>query len=149
MSDDWEKQLRSLYETDKSIEQAKLTQQQQEQQKFEQAIELLQKVKAHELLRKTQELLLNGAGALVIYEKSVEYDRAIVLAWQGSVSNAQRPNPQSPEGYSYIAVGVRNGQLLVNNQPVPATSDALRTALLEAAKNPAVTQRQKPLSRSK
>lgn len=148
MTDNWLQQLEALYEADKAREQAKIEQaQQQEQHQADAATELLTQVRAHELLRLVQKHLLNGAGALGIYEKSRDYERAVVLAWQGPISSARRPNPKDPDDYFYIAVGVRAGQLLVNGQPVEATPNALKKTLLAAAQNPAVTQRQNPISR--
>lgn len=146
MSDDWLHQLEELYEADKAREQAKIEQaQQSEQARLDQAVELLRQVRAHELLRLMQKHLLNGGGSVGIFEKSGEYDRAVVLAWQGPLSKARRANPKDPEDYQYIAVGVREGTLLVNGQPVsPATPTRLKAALLEAAKNPAISKRKKP-----
>lgn len=147
---DWLQQLDELYEADKAREQASAqpTAEQQQAQKYEQAVELLRQVRAHELLRLVQKHLLNGAGSLGVYDKSREYDRAVVLAWQGPISNARRPNPKDPEDYNYIAVGVRDGELAVNSEPVSApTTDALKTALVAAAKNPATQKRPKPMTR--
>lgn len=103
---------------------------------------MLQHSRAHELLRQVQKALLDGQGTLEMYDNPKKYDRAIVLAWQGPISAARRPNPKKPEGYCYILVGARGDQLSVNNRPVsPPTPEALKTALLAAAKQPAVKKR--------
>ncbi|MCG3210534.1 MAG: hypothetical protein FOGNACKC_04165 [Anaerolineae bacterium] len=148
MTDKWLQQLEALYEADKAREQAKQAQARQQEQQADAAAELLTRVRAHELLRLVQKHLLSGEGSLGIYEKSREYDRAVVLAWQGPISDARRPNPKDPDDYHYIAVGARDGQLLVNGQSVAATPDALKAALLQAAETPAVAARKKPITRA-
>jgi len=143
VSGDWAAQLRQLYEADKAKREAVVEKEEiSRQQKQDQVIALLQNSRAHELLRVVQKNLLDGKGALSVYEKPRKYDRAIVLAWQGPISKAQRPNPKSPENYNYILVGVQNGKLWVNNQAINTpTPDILQAALLEAAKNPKTQQR--------
>ena len=144
MSDDWLTQLEQLHNTDKAKQQteAEKQAQQQEQTKQNRAVELLRDSNAHELLRQVQKVLLDGKGTLDIFEKKGKYDRAIVLAWQGPISNAHRPDPKDPADYQYILVGVHQNELWVNGKSVKdATPEALQTELLEAAKNPGIQKR--------
>ena len=138
MNDDWLKQLQQLHDDDKAKQQpkvddvgAKALKQQKE------AATLLRKSKAHELLRQIQKTLLGGGGILDIYEQKSDYERVISLVWQGPISAARRPDPDDPEAYSYILVGVRQGKLWVNGKQVAkATPEALQAALLQACKKP-------------
>ena len=144
MSDDWLTQLEQLHNADKSKQQAEAEKQtqQEKQTKQERAIVLLNDSKAHELLRQVQKVLLDGKGTLDVFEEKGKYDRAIVLAWQGPVSNAHRPNPKDPADYQYILVGVHQNELWVNGKSVKeATPEALQIELLEAAKNPGIQKR--------
>jgi hypothetical protein len=148
LTDPWLDQLRQLHDADKAERQSKTeVQEQAEQQEKERqdlALALLQTSRAHELLRRLQKALLDGQGTLDVYEKSDNYDRAIVLAWQGPISAARRPTPKDSEDYRYILVGAREGRLLVNGDEVsPPTPNALKAALLAASKNPA-TQKHTP-----
>ena len=120
MSDDWLTQLEQLHNADKSKQQAEAEKQaqQQEQAKQNRAIELLSESKAHELLRQVQRSLLDGKGTLDVFEGKGKYDRAIVLAWQGPISNAHRPDPKDPADYQYILVGVHQNELWVNGKSV-------------------------------
>jgi len=141
MNDNWLKELQQLYQADKINQQAQTAQLQEAARQQNEAADLLRQHKAHELLRLVQKNLLAGKGQLTVVEKPRKFDRAIVLAWQGPVSDARRPNPNSGKDYHYILIAVKNKQVWVNNQPVyPATADALQAALLQAAKNPAVKQ---------
>jgi hypothetical protein len=131
---DWLNQIRRLYDEDK------LKLQHEEEQRQMQARravdELLNRSKAHELLRQVQKALLNGAGILKVLDKTKEYDRAVVLMWHGPISAARRPDIAG-EDYSYILVGVRQGKLWVNGKPISEPSpEALKVGLLEACKRP-------------
>ena len=142
MTDPWLDQLRQLHEADEAEQQAQFAAQQQaeqqQKQRLAQILALLQDSHAHELLRQVQKTLLDGQGTLEVREKPSNYDRAIVLAWQGPVSAARRPDPKDPADYRYILVGVREGKLLVNGSEVsPPTPETLKAALLAASKNPA------------
>ena len=142
MSDDWLAQLRQLHQDDKDRLDAAATAQLQvaEQEKAEQnaVLALLRDSHAHELLRQVQKALLDGQGTLTVYEKARKFDRAIVLAWQGPISDARRPHPNSSEPIYFIMVGVQQGKLWVNQQPLDVpTPNALKAALLAAGKNPA------------
>ena len=144
MSDDWLTQLEQLHNADKAKQDAEAEEQaqQEKQTKQDQAIELLRNSKAHELLRQVQRALLDGKGVLDVFEQKGKYDRAIVLAWQGPISNAHRPDPEDPADYHYILVGVHQNELWVNGKNVKdATPETLQIELLEAAKNPAIQKR--------
>lgn len=141
MSNTWLAQLRQLHDEDKARREAEAAQQQQqaqqEQTQQDAIIALLKESRAHELLRQVQKALLDGNGTLSVYDKARTFDKAIVLAWQGPISDARRPAPDSPDPVFFILVGVRQGQLWVNQRPVKTpTPNALKAALLEAAKNP-------------
>jgi hypothetical protein len=136
MSDEWLEQLQQLHEADKAKRQAKVKEKEQQAQE-DQASDLLRQSKAHELLRQVQRVFLAGQGTLDIFDRAGNYEQVITLVWQGSISAAHRPNPDDPEEYNYILVGVRQGKLWVNGKRVPsATPEALKTALLQACKNP-------------
>lgn len=139
MSDQWQAQLQQIHNADKIKRQAQTAKAQAAAQQQDDAAELLRRHRAHELLRLVQKNLLDGQGLLTVYETPRKFDRAIVLAWQGPVSDARRPDPKSDEDYQYILIGVMDGQVWVNHQPVvPANPTTLKAALLQAAKNPAV-----------
>ena len=142
MSDDWLNQLNQIREDDK----AKRQQAQAETEPLtlpqNQAVDLLRQIKAHELLRQVQRALLGGQGTLDVFDQAHDYDRLLALVWQGPISEARRPDPNDPELYSYILVGVRQGKVWVNSKRLPeATPEALKQALLAACKNP---RREKP-----
>ena len=148
MSDDWLRQLRQLHEADKARIEAEAhkieASQQQEQARLDKAVALLRGARAHELLRQVQKALLDGQGTLGLHENPKDYDRAIVLAWTGSIGNAKRPDFKSAEPYYYIMVAVRDDQLWINDQVLPVSnSEAMKRALLEAARNPATQHKQK------
>jgi hypothetical protein len=136
--DDWLNQIKQLHEEDKRRLQGeqKLEQERQVQARRDIAIKLLGQSKAHELLRQVQKALLNGKGLLKVLDQSEEYDQAIVLMWQGSISAARTPD-KANEDYSYILVGVKENKVWVNGtalaQPTP---EALKVSLLEACKKP-------------
>ncbi len=140
MSNDWLKQLHQLHEVDKAKHQLKVKPKEQQQTKLNQAADLLRQSKAHKLLRQVQKTLLKGRGSLDIFDavdRHDHYDRVITLAWQGPISAARKPNPDDPEDYRYILVGVRQGKLWVNGKSLSSTSpEALKAALLQASKNP-------------
>jgi hypothetical protein len=140
MSDNWLNELRQLREQDKisrqptveSLDLSLLA-----VQRAQQAADLLRQADALNLLRQVQKALLDGKGVLDIFEQTQRYDRAISLAWQGPLSEARKPDPKSTEAYQYILIGVRQGTLYVNDKKVtPATPQALKIALVEAARKP-------------
>jgi hypothetical protein len=137
MSDDWLDQLRELHEKDKAEQVAQSEEAAKTKAKPQPTLDLLRQSQAHGLLRQVQKVLLNGQGTLDIFDRAADYERTITLAWQGPISKARKPSPDDPAEYSYILVGVRQGKLWVNDKPLPAaTPAALKTALLEASKNP-------------
>jgi hypothetical protein len=141
MSDDWLDQLNQIREADKAKHQAK-PEAEPAPPPQNLAVELLRQIKAHELLRQVQRALLGGQGTLDMFDRAQDYDRLLALVWQGPISEARRPDPNDPELYSYILVGVRQEQVWVNNKRLPeATPEALKQALLAACKNP---RREKP-----
>jgi hypothetical protein len=137
MNDDWLDQLHQIREADQARRQSEVEQQEQLQARQRQASDLLRQSHAHELLRQMQKTLLGGQGLLDVFERKGQYDRVLTLVWQGPVSAARKPDPDDPTGYSYILVGVREGRLWVNGQPLAeATPAALKAALLQAARRP-------------
>jgi hypothetical protein len=148
VSDDWLNQLRQLHDADKARLEAEAhkteASQQQALARLDEAVTLLRHVKAHELLRQVQKALLDGKGTLGLHQNPKDYDRAIVLAWTGSIGDAKRPNLKSSEPYHYIMVAARDGKLWINDMALSVpTSAAMKKALLEAAKNPATQHKQK------
>ncbi len=143
MSDEWLEQLHQLHEADKAKRQTEIEQKQPEVEPDE-ASNLLRESKAHELLRQVQKVLLGGEGVLDIFDRAGDYDRVISLVWQGPISEARKPDPDDPEAYSYILVGVRQGKLWVNGKRLFSTTpEALKTALLRASKKPGREKRNK------
>lgn len=136
MSDEWLEQLRQLHEADKTKHEAEAPKE-QEPPPQSRASELLRQSDAHQLLRQVQKALLGGEGVLDIFDRAGNYDRVITLAWQGPISAARKPNPNDPEPYNYILVGVRKDKLWVNGKSLPETTpEALKAALVEASKKP-------------
>lgn len=145
MSDDWLDELRQLHEEDKVRRQAEVEPLDLNflaAQRNQQAADLLRQVDAHNLLRQVQKALLGGKGTIVILRQAKNYDSAIGLTWQGSFSIARKPDQKNAEVYNFILIGVYHGKLYVNSQEVePATTAAVKDALLKAAKNPAQTSK--------
>lgn len=108
-----------------------------------QASSVLRVSEAHNLLRRVNNVLLNGKGTIDFFDTTQEYDRAIILVWQGSVSKARVPNPDDPTDFYYIMVGARAKTLYVNDRKLKdITPEALKNALVWAAKNPKVWKRE-------
>ena len=136
--DDWLNQIKQLHDEDKLRLQGEQEQEQerQAQARRDVAMKLLGQSKAHELLRQVQKALLNGGGILKVLDQSEEYDQAIVLMWQGSISAARKPD-KANEDYSYILVAVRDNKIWVNGTALAKlTLEALKLSLLEACKKP-------------
>lgn len=146
---DWLDELYQLREADKQNQTAPESQTELDLsllQRPKEAADLLRQCDAHKLLRRVQRALLDGKGIIDFFEQAGTYDRIISLIWQGPISNARTPNPEDPEPYQYIFVGVRNGKVYVNGKPLPtAIPEALKEALVEASKNP----RRKAVSKKK
>lgn len=139
---DWLDELHQLREEDKAQRQADLKSLNLSvltSQQVETTTLLLHRCDAHNLLRRLQKVLLDGKGTIDIFEQKSNYDRIITLAWQGPISAARIPDPEDPEDYNYIYVGVKRGKVYVNGEELsPVTPDALKPALVKAAKNPKV-----------
>jgi hypothetical protein len=143
MSDDWLAQLRQLHDADKTRLQAEDEQQQaaalEEQSRSQAARDILNNLKAHELMREVQKALLDGKGTLSLKNDPKNYDLALILAWQGSVGDARRPTAKDSHPIYYISIGVKDTQLWVNDKKIAApTPDKIKTALLAAAQHPAM-----------
>jgi hypothetical protein len=143
MSDDWLEELHQLREQDKASRQAEeqldlsVLPAQQERQ----AADLLRQADAHNLLRRVQKALLGGKGVIDFLDQKSHYDRVMTLMWQGPISAARNPDPEDPEAYQYILIGVRQSKLYVNGKEVtPVTPEALKVALVNAAKKPGRAQ---------
>ena len=88
-------------------------------------------------MRQVQKTLLGGQGTLDFFDRAADYERVVSLVWQGPISAARRIDPDDPEPYNYILVGVRDGKLWVNGKKLStATPKAMQTALLKACRNP-------------
>ncbi len=143
MSDPWLDQLRKLHDDDKAKREAKKPKK-PEKPPESRANEILRKSQAHQAMRDVQKFLLNGGGTLDIFNRGGDYERGVTLAWQGPISEARKPDINDPEPYNYILVGVKNDSLWVNGNRLPNNKPAtLKTALLEASKNPQQEKRDK------
>ena len=138
MSDDWLDELRKVREEDQARVEAEIDELNlQVLDRKNQAIEVLRQSDAHNLLRKVQKVLLGSKGVIDILDTTEQYDRALTLAWQGSISNARVPRTEDPDDYHYILVGAKGDQLFVNGKLLKsATPDMLKSALVWASKNP-------------
>lgn len=131
-ADEWVAQLREVYETDKARQQAKETSSADSEPVLTSEL-LLQQCKAHELMRQVQKTLLDGRGKLQFYEDVGGYDRAIVLMWVGTISDASEP-ASIEEVDASIIVGANGEGIFVNDTRLSeATPGALRQALLDVA----------------
>jgi hypothetical protein len=131
--DEWGSELRQLYEVDRERRQA--------QEKREAAptsaivaARLLQRCRAHELMRQLQKTFLNGRGNLRFYEQVGGYAQAVALMWSGPISAAT--NPQRIEDVdAAIIVGASEEGVFVNDAPLSeASPEALKQALLALAR---------------
>jgi hypothetical protein len=140
MNNDWLDELNEIREADKAKQAAQAKTGPVDAGvlgRREQASLTLRKCEAHKLLRRVRSVLLADRGLVDVFDRVKDYDQAIALLWQGPVSNARTPKPDDPEACYCILVGAKGDKLFVNNQPVrPATPDALKPALVRAAKNP-------------
>ncbi len=101
-----------------------------------QASDLLKVVDAHNLLRKTNSVLLGGKG-LIDFQLSQKYDSSIGLMWQGSVAEAHKPDPNDKSDIFQILIGVKDKHIFVNGKRLKFnTPEDLKTALVQAAKKP-------------
>ena len=137
--DEWLQQLKAIRTDDQK--KLQVEKEKAEKTKQEQAEALLHRSEAHNLLRQVQKVLLNGEGMIRVLDEIEEYDLALALFWQGSVSTARKPT-RSDEGYSYILVGVREDALFVNDEKLPDFRvETLKASLLKACKHPARNDR--------
>jgi hypothetical protein len=152
VSNNWLDELYNLRAEDKSQRQAEtdlLDLQVLAAQRDQQAADILRQADAHNLLRQAQKALLDGKGVIDVFEHESEFDRILTLVWQGPISAARSPNPKDSAEYQYIAIGVRQGKLYVNDDEVTSiTPETLQKALVKAAKNPGVIQSGKKLLKS-
>ena len=103
------------------------------------ADDLLKQCKALDLLRQVQKALLNGGGVLNPPMNPSKYEQVMSLVCQGEVYAARKPEENTTEDMFYILVGVKKGQVYVNGQKIdPISPEALKAALVEAAKSPGV-----------
>lgn len=105
-NDAWLEQIKQLHEQDKIRRQGERKPAAQSQSRRERAADLMRQSKALELLRQVQKALLNGAGVIRVFEEPKEYDRAMVLMWQGPISAARKPTEGGAD-VSYIIVSVK------------------------------------------
>lgn len=135
MFEDWLDKLDKLYDDDKR----ELTQETRFENVQSDADTILRACDAHNLLRRVQGVLLRGKGSIDVSDKWNSYERAIALVWQGRVSQARRPDPRKPADCHCIVVGAKAGKLFVNDRQLSGfTPEALKAALVEAAKKPLV-----------
>jgi len=133
--DGWLAELEQLYQADKVVQDAAAEQARLAIQRQQQASQLMQDSRAHELLRQVQKALLAGKGVLRFYTNAGGYDQAVALLWQGPISRAEKP-VQDEKADGLLLVGTREGQLWVNEVPVPEpTAVALKQALLAACRD--------------
>jgi hypothetical protein len=132
--DTWLAELREIYEEDKvrrEAEEARAA----APAPADAADALLQRCRAHELMRQVQKTLLNGGGSLHFYKNVGGYEQAIVLMWKGPLSAAQKPATIAEVDASLI-VGATATVVFVNDEPlVEISADALRAALLARARH--------------
>jgi hypothetical protein len=139
MSSDWLDELNAIREADKAKQEAARAKALEMSllKRSEQASLALKKCQAHKLLRRVQSVLLGGQGTLDMFDRDKSYDRALALVWQGPVSEARIPRADDPDDFYYILVGARGDKLFVNGTQVkPVTPEALKPALVEAARKP-------------
>jgi len=147
MTDNWLDELYRMHNEDKTKQQsskktAPLDMSVLSKNRVELAAAVMRTVNAHTLMRRLQSALLGGKGIIDVFDSKDDYDRIITLVWQGPISNARKPNPEDPTEYQYISVGARGKKLYVNDQEVTSlTPEALKIALVEAAKNPGKVKR--------
>jgi hypothetical protein len=134
--DSWLAQLKQLRQADEARQRVQELQRKRLQDQTGPTADLMSQSRAHALLRQVQKVLLGGEGIINVYEDVEGYDQALVLMWQGAVSKARKPD-WVEEPYSYILVGVKEGQVWVNGQALSeASPEAMKTALLAASKEP-------------
>ncbi len=115
----------------------------------EKATLALKDSQAHKLLRRVQSVLLGGKGLIDIFDRTNEFDQAIALVWQGPIAKARVPRPDDPAKQQYIIVGAKGENLYVNGKRLKLnTPEALKPALVTAAKKPLTQSRPKEKNKS-
>ena len=133
-NDSWLNELQKLYEADKAKQETAAAEARRAAARQQQAAQVMQDSRAHELLRQVQKALLDGKGVLRFYTNAGGYDQAVALLWQGPISRAEKP-VKDEKADGLILVGVRDGELWVNEAPLPDTTpQALKEALLETCR---------------
>jgi hypothetical protein len=133
VKDDWDSQLRQIYEVDKAHQQVHEKREEAPEPKTI-AEQLLRRCRAHELMRQVQKTLLDGGGKLQFYEEVGGYDQAVVLMWSGPISAATKP-ASIADVDAAIIVGANDGGVFVNDsQLAEASPEALKQVLLELAR---------------
>ena len=146
MADNWMDELYQMHEEDKTKQEAQkkvvpLDLSILSQNRIELAAATLRSVNAHAVMRRLQSALLGGKGVIDTFDSKDDYDRIITLIWQGTFSTARKPDPHASEEYWYISVGAKGKRLYVNDKEVaPITPEALKAALVKAAKSPGRAQ---------
>lgn len=98
---------------------------------------LLAVVDAHNILRRTNQVLLQNKGVIDFVDSNTKFDYVLGLVWQGTIGKPRRPNPDDLGDYSYIMVGCKAGKVYVNDRVLRSnTPESLKAALVDAAKNP-------------
>lgn len=147
MTDTWLDELYQMHNEDKAKQQSlqkndPLDLSILSKNRVELAAAVMRSVNAHNLMRRLQSALLGGKGIIDVFDSKDDYDRVITLVWQGPISNARKPDPEDPTEYQYISVSARGKKLYVNDQEVTSlTPEALKKALVEAAKKPGKIKR--------
>ncbi len=132
--DGWLAELEQLHQADRVVQDAAAEQARLAEQRQQQANRLMQDSRAHELLRQVQKALLAGKGVLRFYTNVGGYDQAVALLWTGPISRAEKP-VKDDKADGMILVGARDGQLWVNEAPLPEpTPPVLKQALLVACR---------------
>lgn len=133
-NDSWLNELQKLYEADKVKQETAEAEAKRVTERQQQAAQIMQDSRAHELLRQVQKALLSGQGVLRFYTNAGGYDQAVALLWQGPISRAEKP-VKDEKADGLILVGTRDGELWVNEAPLlETTPQALKEALLEACR---------------
>lgn len=127
---DWLDELKQIRETKQAVDQPAPP---------PTADDILSQCKAHDLLRHVQKALLDGGGILNPPTTQNKYEQVMSLVWQGPIYAACKPEENTTEDMFYILIGVRKSQVYVNGKKIdPISPEALKAALVEAAKSPGV-----------
>jgi hypothetical protein len=136
---DWMDELYKMHQEDKGKQNSKkvdpLDLSVLSKNRIELAAATLRSVNAMAVMRRVQSALLGGKGAIDTFDNESDYDRVIILCWQGVLSAARKPDPGEP--FWYISAGACGKKLYVNGKEVtPITPEAFKKAIVQAAKKP-------------